>query len=178
MKCWRTFDFERRYGTNKILIYSLLLTMLFFSFSFALMQSLFSKTLYSGYFHFFLIALLAIYPLHKLVHLLPILHYWRQMKCRCKMTCFCMPIISINIKQPVPKRTFMVSLLLPFFTINPALLICGMLFPHYIHYFTMLTAFHMGMCAIDLLYLKAMAASPKYAVIEEHDRGYEILIPQ
>lgn len=178
MKCWRTFDFEKSYGLNKIMIYSLLLTTLFFSFSFALIQPFFSQTLYSGNFHFFLLALLVIYPLHKLVHILPIIRYWRQMQWKCKVNYFCMPVISINIKQPVPKRTFMVSLLLPFFTINPVLLICGTMFPHYIHYFTMLAAFHTGICAIDLLYFKALASSPKYAVIEEHDRGYEILIPQ
>ncbi|MFK2825863.1 DUF3267 domain-containing protein [Bacillus sp. B190/17] len=178
MKCWRTFNFEKRYGLNKIIIYSILLTLLFFSFSFAFMQSLFSEPLYSGYFHFFLIGLLAIYPLHKLIHLLPILHYLPKLKCQCKACYFGLPVISINIKRPVSKKCFMASLILPFFIINPVLLICGVMFPHYIHYFTMLASFHTGICAIDLLYLKAMATSPKHAVIEEHDRGYEILIPQ
>ncbi|KAB7704947.1 DUF3267 domain-containing protein [Bacillus aerolatus] len=178
MKCWRTFDFEKRYGFNKIVIYSVLLALMFFSFSFAFLQSLFSETLYSGYFHFFLVALLALYPLHKLIHLLPVLRYVAQMKCQCKITCFCLPVFSINIKEPIPKNRFMISLVLPFFIINPVLLVCGALFPHYIHYFTMLAAYHTGMCAIDLLYVKALLTSPKYAVIEEHDRGYEILIPE
>ncbi|WP_100330526.1 DUF3267 domain-containing protein [Bacillus xiapuensis] len=178
MKCWRTFDFEKRYGFNKIMIFSFLLMMIFFSFSFAFMQSMYSETLYSAYFELFLIGLLAVYPLHKLVHILPVWRCLGHIKLKYKIKFFCLPVLFLNIKKPIPKKQFILCLLLPFFIINPALLICGSLLPHYMHYFTMLAAVHTGICALDFLYVKALVTSPKYAVIEEHDHGYEILIPQ
>ncbi|KKB41802.1 DUF3267 domain-containing protein [Bacillus thermotolerans] len=178
MRCWRTFDIEKRYGFDKVIVYSILLAVMCFLFSYALLQSLFSETPHFKYFPVFLAGLAGIYPLHKLIHLLPVFHYRTYMKCRCKFICSCLPIFSIHIKEPVPKRTFMLSLILPFLTINPILLACVGLFPHYTHYFAVLIAFHTGLCLIDLLYVKALITCPQQAVIEEHDRGYEILIPQ
>ncbi|WP_338753493.1 DUF3267 domain-containing protein [Bacillus sp. FJAT-52991] len=178
MKCWRAFDFEKKYGFNKIMVFSFILMMLFFSCSFALMQSMYSETLYSSYFELFLIGLLAVYPLHKFVHMLPILRYFPHMTFKYSLKLGCLPIVFITIKKPVPKKRFILSLVLPFFMINPILLLSGILFPNYLHYFTMLSAYHTGICVMDFLYLKALVTSPKSAVIEEHDRGYEILIPQ
>ncbi|MBM7647614.1 cellulose synthase/poly-beta-1,6-N-acetylglucosamine synthase-like glycosyltransferase [Bacillus ectoiniformans] len=178
MKCWRSFDFEKRYGFNKIIIFSLLIAMMTFSFTFALMQSVYSEALYAQHFSWFLIGMILIYPLHKFLHTLPILKYIPKMSCKYQMKYFCLPVISINIKDPLPKKRFMISLVFPFVVLTPLLFMGASLNPHYLHYFLMLTAYHTGICAIDFLYLKALTASPKYAVIEENDEGYEILVPQ
>ena len=41
----------------------------------------------------------------------------------------------------------------------------------------MLLAYHCGLCLIDLFILKNLLRSPKKALIEETETGYEILVP-
>lgn len=88
-----------------------------------------------------------------------------------------MPILSIRIKEPVPKALFLFALLAPFFIINSMLITGAFMMPEFGHYFTMLLAYHCGLCLIDLLYIKNLARSPKKALIEETETGYEILVP-
>jgi hypothetical protein len=88
-----------------------------------------------------------------------------------------MPIVSIRIKEPIPKTRFLFALLLPFILINSLLITGAFTFPVFGHYFTMLLAFHCGLCLIDLLYVKNLQRSPKKALIEETETGYEILVP-
>lgn len=48
--------------------------------------------------------------------------------------------------------------------------------PQYVHYATILLAYHIGICAVDLFYAKAVISAPKGALVEENEDGYEILV--
>lgn len=89
-----------------------------------------------------------------------------------------LPILSLRVDQPISKYRYLVALVAPFFVLNSILLYGCFHFPHYSHYFTMLLAFHSGICAIDFIYAKQLMDSPKNALIEENEDGYEILIYQ
>jgi len=178
LRCWRTFDFEKKYGFNKIVVFSLLVMFFVFSFLYVSLANWFSSPINSQHFFWFLVGCLILYPVHKVLHLIPLFRYVPNLKVQAQIRCLCLPVFCINCKEPVSKKRFITSLLFPFLIITPLLIGASLIFPSYIHYFSLLTAIHTGICAIDFMYLKALASSPKYCFIEEHTEGYEILIPQ
>lgn len=124
----------------------------------------------------FLCAFILIYPLHKLFHVLPINKYYQDIKVEIEFYFYILPIIDLKVHQPIPKKKFMASLVCPFLIINTILLLAIFIFPAYVHYITILLAYHIGICASDLKYTKSLFSSPKDCLIEENESGYEILI--
>ena len=84
----------------------------------------------------------------------------------------------MRVKEPIPKKRYLVTLIAPFIILNPVLLTGAIIWPAFSHYFCLLLAFHCSICLLDLLYIKDIWRAPKNAIIEETPRGYEILVPQ
>lgn len=175
MKCWRTYNFEKTYGFNKLFFVSFMTAMIVFSLAFSSMQSYYSEPLHATGFAWFTAGLFAVYPLHKLFHLLPLLTHCPKMTWELKYSF--LPVLTVTTRKPVSKNRFITCLILPFLIITPVLLACGALVPNFLHYFTMAAAVHTGICSFDFLYLKAIVSCPKDSIIEEDINGFEILIP-
>lgn len=56
------------------------------------------------------------------------------------------------------------------------MLILTVLYPAYIHYFTIILSLHIGLCVSDFITLKNVLNSPQNCYVEEHEDGIEILI--
>ncbi len=176
MKCWRTFNFEKTYGYHKLFFVSLMTTMIVFSLAFSFMQSYYSEPLHATGFVWFAAGFLAVYPLHKLIHVMPILAHQPKVGFDKKYWFF--PLLTITTRFPISKNRFLVCLALPSLVLTPGLLAGAMIMPQYLHYFTMAAAFHTGICSFDFLYIRKIATCPKGAVIEEDPDGFEVLIPE
>lgn len=177
MHCWKTINVKKQYGFDRIFMLSTLLVVAVFSLFYVLLNMLFDNQLSDERFAIFLISLILLYPIHKSLHFLPLVHYRNRIHFSIKKQLGFMPVLSIRIKEPVPKVRFLFALLTPFLMINCSLIAGALLLPAFGHYFTMLLAYHCGLCLIDLLYIKNLARSPKKALIEETETGYEILVP-
>ncbi|MGG3449508.1 DUF3267 domain-containing protein [Domibacillus aminovorans] len=175
MKCWRIYNFEKTYGFNKLFFVSFVTTMIVFSLAFSSMQSYYSEPLYATGFAWFAAGLLAVYPLHKLIHLLSVVTLRPKMTWELKYSF--LPVLTVTTRKPVSKNRFITCLILPFLIMTPLLLASAALLPHYLHYFTIAAAFHTGICSFDFLYLKTIVSCPKDSIIEEDMDGFEILIP-
>jgi len=156
---------------------STILVLAVFSFLHVSSQIVRGAPLNDQYFLVFVIGFFLVYPAHKLFHILPLMKYLNQIKIKTRFQFYFIPIMSVRVRRPIPKSAFILALISPFLLINGMLLIGAGLFPSYSHYFTMLTAFHSGICLVDFLYAKCLFKSPKHAYIEEYDEGYEILVP-
>ncbi|MGD6957798.1 DUF3267 domain-containing protein [Rossellomorea aquimaris] len=178
MHCWKTINLEKQFGFYRVFLLSSIIMMMVFSLIYVPINLLFPSAFYDNHFLVFFIGMLSIYPLHKFFHIVPILLFVKKMKCSCNRKLFFLPIVSLRVDQPISKYRYMLALVAPFFVLNGILLYGCIHFPHYSHYFTMLLAFHSGICAIDFIYAKQLMDSPKNALIEENDDGYEILIYQ
>ncbi|MCP3761600.1 DUF3267 domain-containing protein [Domibacillus sp. A3M-37] len=176
MKCVRTYNFEKNYGYNKLFFVSMMTTMLVFLLAFSFMQSYYSKPLHANGFSWFAVGILAVYPLHKLIHLFPVLTYRPKVMWDRKYSV--LPVVTVITRSPMPKKRFIVCLSLPFFVMTPLMLAGAMIMPEYLHYFTMTAAFHTGICLLDFLYIKALLSCPKDAIIEEDLDGFEVLLPE
>lgn len=116
------------------------------------------------------------YPAHKLLHYLPIAHLGAKIKKRIEWKFGIFPIIQIRVQEPISKPLFLVALLMPFFMITAALVYACFLFPHYVHYITILIAYQSGISVPDIIWAYNILQAPKQSMIEENDDGIEILV--
>lgn len=177
MHCWKILNIERQYGMRKMYAIAIIHGVLAFSFSYALLN-LFNHEIYNDhYFWAFCIALVFIYPLHKLLHFLPLYRYRHQISFRIRRKLFGIRTIHMRVREPIQKNLYIFSLLCPFFIINTALLLIAIFLPTITHFATILIGVHSLLCAFDYIYVKHLLISPANAMIEETPRGYEILVP-
>ena len=177
MNSWKTVNFTKQYGSHRIFFLSSLTMVLCFIIFYVPAQFLFeTNRFYDNYFFLLIFALWFIYPLHKLFHFLPIAHVKEKMKTTFGFKYGIIPNIQIQVYEPVTKRLFMLALLSPFIVINCLLIGACYLFPHYVHYFTILLAYHVGICLPDMICAKNVISAPIQSYIEENDDGIEILL--
>lgn len=177
MHCWKTINVKKQYGFDRLFMISALFGIAVFMASYIGLAIVYVTPLSDQYFLLFILALLAIYPLHKILHFLPLIGCYKSLKLIIRKQMKICPAILLHINEPVPKTRFLLSLAAPFLIMNTAIVTMSTLMPAYGHYFAMLLAYHSGLCLTDIIYLRNLARSPKYALIEETDTGFEILVP-
>lgn len=167
---------KKQYGLDRLFLLSSLCVITVFSFAYVLLGIINDTSKSDEYFWIFILTFLSIYPLHKLLHFIPLYRYRDKVKVIINKQYGFLPVVTVRIFEPIHKSRFIFSLLAPFIFINAALISAAILFPIFAHYFTMLLAYHCGICLIDLIYVKNLSKSPKKALIEETDNGFEILV--
>lgn len=177
MNCIKTINIEYVYGTQRIFLLTGITFIFTFCFSYILIGLTHTYPHSDSYFLNFLLVFFLLYPIHKLVHYLSLLNYRKSLSYRIKIKFSFVPILHMRLQDPIPKKRYILSLLAPFFILNPVFLIGGLVWPAFSHYFCLLFALHCSICLLDLLYVKDLWKAPKNAIIEETPRGYEILIP-
>ncbi|MEI2369160.1 DUF3267 domain-containing protein, partial [Niallia circulans] len=81
MNCWKTVHFHKKYGTQRLFILSTMTMIGCFLFLYVPIISYFAHNkLSDDYFLLFMAMFLLMYPLHKLLHLLPMLHLGDKIK--------------------------------------------------------------------------------------------------
>lgn len=178
MHCWKTINVKKQYGLDRLYMLSALIGLGVFMSFYIMLNILYSAPLSDQNFLLFIGAILAVYPLHKLCHFLPLIRCRKCIKLIIKKQLKVFPIVSLHINEPVTKIRFILTLAAPFLLINTTIVGFSLLMPAYIHYFAMLLAYHTALCLTDLIYMRNLAHSPKDAFIEETDTGFEILVPE
>ncbi|MBY0123079.1 DUF3267 domain-containing protein [Bacillus sp. S/N-304-OC-R1] len=177
MNSWKTINFSRQYGSQRLFILSSLTMLLTFIFVYVPAQFLFNAyTFYDNYFILFIFGLWLIYPLHKLLHYLPIAHHVNKVKKGLSFRYGFVPKIHVTVFEPISKWQFILALFTPFIVINSMLIFACYIYPHYLHYFTIMLAFHVGLCLPDLICAKNVLFAPNSSYIEEDDDGIQILL--
>lgn len=177
MHCWKTINLKKQYGFDRLFMISALFGIAVFMASYIGLAIVYATPLSDQYFLFFIVALLAIYPLHKILHFLPLIGCHKSLKFIIRKQMKVCPAFSLHVNEPVPKIRFLLSLATPFLVLNTVIVSLSIAMPEFSHYFAMLLAYHCALCLTDIIYLRNLARSPKYALIEETDTGFEILVP-
>lgn len=175
MNCWKTINISKQYGSKRLFFLSSLTMLFSFIILYVPVTYLTISPPKSNYFFVLLFSLCLMYPLHKLFHYLPIAHLGNRVKKSIEYGGF-LPIICIRVHEPIKKWTFLSALFFPFIAIGLIILIGFTLFPNYSHYFTILLAYHIGLCVSDFICAKNVLFAPRHSYIEENDDGFEILV--
>lgn len=116
------------------------------------------------------------YPLHKFFHFLPIAHLGDRVKKSVDLVGGFIPVIRICVEDPIKKWNFLIALFFPFLFIGIFIFIGYIELPNYSHYFTIILAYHIGLCVSDFIRAKNILFAPNNSYIEENDEGFEILV--
>lgn len=178
MHCWKTINVKKQYGLERLFVLSTLVVIMVFLFAYTLLGIINHAHKSDDYFWIFLIAFICVYPLHKLLHFIPMFRHREKIKFIFYNQFRFIPTLHLRIIEPIQKSRFLFILLAPFIFVNSLLIVGALAIPIFAHYFTILFAYHCGICLIDLVYAKNLSKSPKFALIEETEAGYEILIAE
>ncbi|MFY3791742.1 DUF3267 domain-containing protein [Ureibacillus sp. MALMAid1270] len=177
MHCWKTINIKHEYGTTRLTLWSIIIFVIVFSFSYIIFGYLDPLQYSDNYFWLFFICSILLYPIHKLVHYFGLFQYRRNVQLKVKVDFQFIPIIRMRIKTMIPKKHYIFVLLLPFILINSILIYVAYSLPAYTHYSSILLAYHCSICLMDILYVKNLLRAPRNSMIEETPKGYEILVP-
>jgi len=177
MHCWKTINIKHEYGTIRLTLWSFIIFVLVFSFSFIIFGYDDPIQYTDEYTWLFFIVVILLYPIHKLVHYFGLFKYRKNIQLKMKLDFNFIPIIRMRLKSMIPKNHYIIVLLLPFFLINLILIYFAYSLPIYTHYFSILLAYHCSICFMDILCVKELLPAPRHSIIEETPKGYEILVP-
>lgn len=123
------------------------------------------------------IALLFIYPLHKVLYILASFKYRSSIRIQFVRRFYVLPCIQIKVLNIIPKKDYLFSLLFPFFAILLLLIFWMTLVPIWNSpVFLILLAVHFGMSYPAFILANNLRNLPKSCYIEEAKRGYSVLI--
>ncbi|MBD8067723.1 DUF3267 domain-containing protein [Bacillus sp. PS06] len=177
MTCWKTINLSREYGFHRIVIVSLLATLMTFILLYLPLNLLYSNTsLNEDGLLLFILSLFIIFPIHKLLHSVPLLLFRKKVKFSIERSVFSLPLLSVRPNCSLSKPLMITVLLTPFVCVTGLMLYSCALFPEYIHYFSIITAVHLGVCVTDFILLKQFIKAPRSCIVEEIENGYDILI--
>lgn len=179
MNCLKEINLTKKYNTQRVCILSILTMLCTFIVLYVPVTYLFVPSSFEDkYFLLLISGLWLMYPIHKMIHFFSLIHLKNKIKKTVSIKYFIFPVIQIRIIEPILKWQYIITLIAPFILINGFLFVACWFFNHYVHYFTILLAFHIGLCASDFIYIKNVLMAPNRAYIEENENGFEILINQ
>ncbi|MBD3110255.1 DUF3267 domain-containing protein [Bacillus sp. AGMB 02131] len=176
MHCWKSINKTRLYGRSRIRIVSLLFMLCCFIFVYPIFSFFAVNNLSDKHAFLFIIGIIMLYPIHKLLHFIPLLAVAKRTAFTLKPRKYF--AIDIMLNAPLRKRLFIIVLITPFLVVSTIMLIACILLPVYAHYFIILFSFHFGLCASDFIMLKNILQSPHRCFIEENEESFEILVEQ
>lgn len=176
MHCWKSINKSKQYGRSRIRMLSLLFMLCCFILIYPIFSFFAVNNLSDRYALLFIAGIILLYPIHKLLHFIPLLAVAKRTSFTLKARNYL--AFDIMLIAPLRKRLFIIVLITPFLLISTTLLIGCILLPIYAHYFIILFSFHFGLCASDFIMLKNILQSPHRCFIEENEESFEILVDQ
>jgi hypothetical protein len=176
MNCWKSINIRRDYGTLRITLFSIIVMLSYFIIFYLIFSAFHhEKKFFELGLLPFLLGLCIILPLHKLIHLLPLLLSKTKIEFSFSKNKK-LPLPCFLIEEKVPKNITMLSMLLPFVSLTLIAIIGSILFPNFFHYFAIFSAINLGISVIDLLFIYQISQAPSHAVIENSKVGIDILV--
>ncbi|MCH1626801.1 DUF3267 domain-containing protein [Fredinandcohnia quinoae] len=177
MTCWKTINLHKDYGFHRITMISFISMLLAFILFYLPMNLIYSSVEPNGdgILHF-LVAIVLIYPIHEILHAIPLWLAKKQVKLNIRRMYFFIPIVSARSKHSLSKSLVIIVLVTPFLFITCVTLLGCVLFQSYIHYFTIIAAINFGLSITDFFYLKQFINAPKSCLVEDIEGGYDILV--
>ncbi|MDU1499543.1 MAG: DUF3267 domain-containing protein [Staphylococcus epidermidis] len=152
--CTRQIDIHARFGIQRIAFLSLVATIFTFLVSYEVMYYFLDTPLSDRHFFVLIVFILLMYPIHKIVHLLFFLPYYKSFKIHKLSSKKWVPYFNTYVNTPVHLSIYL---------------------PQYGHYFMFLLSLNIGCSMMDILYLKILLFSNDGHYVEEHQSGLHIL---
>lgn len=176
MNCWKTINLSKDYGFHRLFFLSFLTSILAFIFLFLVWNMIFeSKQLEDNGLMYVVIMAILLVPGHQFIHLTALWLFRKKVKLTVKKKGF-LPVLSVKYCELLSKPVAVLTVLAPLILVSSITLLLSLIFPQYIHYFSILAAINFGICVSDIMYSYHFVKAPKKCFLEENKGGYDILI--
>ncbi|EUJ63287.1 hypothetical protein MCOL2_03376 [Listeria fleischmannii FSL S10-1203] len=115
MRCFKSVNTERRDEYNRVILKSVLIWFSALCILFLVHNFIVPGDFKPTYNLIFILGLVIIYPVHKALHVLALFRYRAGLKIGFKRHFYILPCLQVRLKQMVPIKRYIFSLLLPFF---------------------------------------------------------------
>ncbi|MGV3489020.1 MAG: DUF3267 domain-containing protein [Tuberibacillus sp.] len=178
MNCWKSFNLSKDLGSVRIAMLSLFGMVCFFViFNLAFTNIYGSIKINQFNILLFLLCVLFVYPMHKLLHAVPIWMTGKKASVKLDRSGF-IPTLFCQIPGTTSKRLYSMVILFPFLFMTGALIVLTVFYPDGIHYYSVTGAINFGISVTDLLSFFYLFSAPSHSIIEEDQNGCRILIKQ
>ncbi len=177
MNCWKSIYLNREFGTHRLTIFSTLLTLLYFIAFYLVFSMLYPTTKHAIVPILpFLGSLAVLFPIHKLIHWLPLTLAGLKATMKLEKGLVLVPMMRCETCSPISRNLFLVAALSPAFIITAAAITASVYLPSYVSFFSILAAINLGFSFSDFLYASQVLRAPKNAYVEDRSEGFHILI--
>ncbi|WP_017754271.1 DUF3267 domain-containing protein [Calidifontibacillus oryziterrae] len=177
MNCWKTINLSRDLGDRRIAIFSFLVALASFIIMYLSLSIINdSIPLNDDRIFLFIISLFIVTPLHNVSYAIPAWLTFKKAKIQIIRNPYVVLYFTIKYIDSIPKSLKILSILAPTFFITIPLIICALIYPSYMHYFTMTTAVNIGLSVVDFIYLTVLIRAPKKCYIDHYNQSFDILI--
>ncbi|MBI5975790.1 DUF3267 domain-containing protein [Staphylococcus canis] len=175
LNCLRSIDIHSRFGLPRIAFISFVTVIITFFISFELFHFSSNIPFTDKHFLMFVGLIVLLYPLHKAIHVLMVLPFYKHIRMTKLIKNKWFPLYNIFLDKPVHKYYFCTCLIMPLIIITTLCIYLAYLNPAYGHYFMFLLSLNIGYSVMDLLYLKVILFSGQGKYVEEHINGFVLL---
>ena len=173
--CTRQIDIHARFGIQRIAFMSIVATIITFLVSYEIMYYFSDTPLSDRHFIILLIFIILMYPIHKIMHLVFFLPFYKSFRVHKLVKKKWLPYFNTYVNTPVHKVYFCINLILPILLLTGIFVLLSIHLPQYGHYFMFLLSLNIGFSMMDILYLKILLFSNYGHYVEEHQSGLHIL---
>ncbi|GAA0471171.1 DUF3267 domain-containing protein [Alkalibacillus silvisoli] len=177
MTCWKTVNISKEFGQNRLLILSIFLGIISFIVLFIPFSILHQNVLlHDPVFWQVLLGLLILPILHKLAHAFPIAFTRKEFKLKWYFKYKYIPLLKLNVRSSLSKRTSIIMILAPTLVITLPLLVGALAFPTFYPILIVFASIHIGISLTDWLILSFFIKAPKKCIVEKSKNNYDILV--
>lgn len=177
MNCWKTVNINKEFGINRVYLMSFLTGLLSFLVLYLPFSILHGTHDVRDHGFLPLLVILFFLPsMHRLMHILPLLLFYKRIRVKFKIKNRFTPTFSYQCKSKLSKQTSILIAIAPTFFITLPALMMSVVFPGYFAYLVIFASVNIGLSFSDFLYLNQFIRAPRKCVIENAKEGYDILV--
>ncbi|KGX85273.1 DUF3267 domain-containing protein [Pontibacillus litoralis] len=177
LSCWKSFNINKEFGSNRLYLMSLLLGILSFILLYIPVSIYHQNHQLVDYGLIPLVITLFLLPmLHKLMHIVPLVFVNKRVRIRWKIKYWGGPTFTYMPYQPLSKKTSIFTALGPTLLLTIPGLISSFVFPSFHAYIVLLTSVNIAFSLSDFICVRQFLIAPKQCIIENGRDSYDILI--
>ncbi|MDQ0299871.1 uncharacterized membrane protein YozB (DUF420 family) [Salibacterium salarium] len=180
MNCWKSINLKKEYNPSRLMLLSMSVMITTFVISYLVFSLYYENISYAelGLIDT-LLFLLLLFPIHTILHLIPLRFVGVRMQWNLKMSKKKRaPLLLLRFTKPVGRNFYINAMLFPTLFISVVSIVSALTFPSFMLYFVLLFSFNAGLAVYDFIYIKQLLGAPRHCFIEQNKNGMDILLKQ
>jgi hypothetical protein len=176
MNCLKTVNINKDYGLQRIIIFSILISFSYFVLFYVSFSLLFPNAhLKTSQLWHLVSGLLLVFPIHKVLHCLPIWLSGKKASLQVRLEVNNFPMLYCKLPSVLPRNVSLITAALPTILVTFGSIIGSLVYPEYIYVFAIYSSLNIALSTIDVIYFVHLWKAPRCAFLEDNPKIFHIL---